>query len=177
MNTETVPQVPNKSAGSKTPLLILVVLVLLVLAAGAYWYFFLRDSAKTSPTTQKTATTSAETTTKTTTTTTEKTAVPETPAVDDTALITKALVTKTGIAADVIDVTVSTKTDKLAKGLVSAKGEETGGGYFLAAKVNNDWVIVFDGQSTPPCSSVNPYSFPASMVPECVDSSGNNVTR
>ena len=172
MDTETVPQVPNKPTSSKTTLLILIIIILLALAAGAYWYFFLREQATTSPTTQKTATTAAKTTTTPTETTTSEPTV-----VDDTALITKALVTKTGIAADVIDVTISTKTDKLAKGLVGAKGEEVGGGYFLAAKVNDNWVIVFDGQSTPPCSSVNPYNFPASMVPECLDASGNIVTR
>ena len=171
MDTETVPQVPNKPTSSKTTLLILIIIILLALAAGAYWYFFLREAATAPPTTQKTATTSAKTTT-----TPVETTTPE-PVADDTALITKALVTKTGIAADVIDVTISTKTDKLAKGLVGAKGEEVGGGYFLAAKVNDNWVIVFDGQSTPPCSSVNPYNFPASMVPECLDASGNIVTR
>lgn len=149
-------------------------LLLLLFALLLYWY--LNPAETFAPTNSTKTSTSSAAEKKVPTESPTQTKTPE-PVVDDTALITKALVVKTGIAADVIDVTVSTKTDKLAKGLVSAKGEETGGGYFLAAKVNGDWVIVFDGQSTPPCSAVNPYNFPASMVPECVDSSDNIVTR
>src|SRR3989304_6788059 len=123
----------QKKPSNKTPLFVLLTLALLVLAAAALWYFILRDQPKTNSVVEKkVATTAAQPTPTTKDTTTSE------PVVDDTALITKALVAKTGIAADVIDVTVSTKTEKLAKGLVSAKGEEVGGGYFLAAKVNDN---------------------------------------
>lgn len=160
-------QIPKK----KNPLIPILLAIIIILIGIVAWVLL---SQKNNPakTTEKVATTSSKTETVA-----PSAATTETPVVDDTALITKALVTKTGIAANIIDVTVSTKTDKLAKGLISAKGEEVGGGYFLAAKVNDGWVIVFDGQSTPPCASINPYNFPASMVPECVDVSGNLVTR
>ena len=40
-------------------------------------------------------------------------------------------------------------------------------GYFLAAKVNGQWVIVADGQGALNCPAIIQYGFPASMVPEC----------
>ena len=166
-------QVVQNQIPKKKNLLVPILIALLIIAVGIIAWLLLSQKSSPTQTTDKLATSSAKTETTSPTVSTPTVA----PVVDDTALITKALVAKTGIAADVIDVTVSTKTDKLAKGLVSAKGEETGGGYFLAAKVNDGWVIVFDGQSTPDCASINPYNFPASMVPECVDSSGNIVTR
>jgi hypothetical protein len=40
-------------------------------------------------------------------------------------------------------------------------------GYFLAAKVDGQWVRVEGGQAAPNCNEVARYRFPASMVPEC----------
>jgi hypothetical protein len=40
-------------------------------------------------------------------------------------------------------------------------------GYFLAAKVDGQWVFVDGGQSAPDCAKVDRYGFPASMVPWC----------
>jgi hypothetical protein len=40
-------------------------------------------------------------------------------------------------------------------------------GYFLAAKVDGQWVRVDGGQKAPDCNAVAEYGFPASMVPEC----------
>lgn len=50
------------------------------------------------------------------------------------------------------------------------------GGYFLAAREGENWVIIYDGQATPECESVAPYDFPTDMVPECLDAVGNLVT-
>ena len=72
---------------------------------------------------------------------------------------------------------VSQKDGAFAKGFVGAKGKEVGGGYFLAVKSSGKWIIAFDGQSTPGCEQVNPYNFPATMVPECLDAGGNLIKR
>jgi len=40
-------------------------------------------------------------------------------------------------------------------------------GYFLAAKVDGQWVFVAGGHSAPNCNDVARYGFPTSMVPEC----------
>lgn len=47
-------------------------------------------------------------------------------------------------------------------------------GYFLAAKVDGQWVFVDGGQSAPDCNAVAQYDFPASMVPGC-PSGGSNM--
>ncbi|MGB5843506.1 MAG: NBR1-Ig-like domain-containing protein [Anaerolineales bacterium] len=44
-------------------------------------------------------------------------------------------------------------------------------GYFLAAKVDGQWLFVDGGHAAPNCNEVAKYGFPASMVPECEFSS------
>ena len=56
-----------------------------------------------------------------------------------------------------------------ARGGVAAND---GGGYFLAAKVDGQWIFVDGGQAAPNCNDVASYSFPASMVPECENLAG-----
>ena len=51
------------------------------------------------------------------------------------------------------------------------------GGYFLAVRVQGEWQIVFAGNGTPYCSMVDLHSFPAYIVPECVDADNNLVYR
>lgn len=164
-SSQEVPAPQKKS--SKTPWVILLTLLLLALAGFAYWYLVMKDSddVENTVTATKVTTSSA------------KTASDSTQKTDDTAAITAALVTKTGTAADVIAVTISSNDGKYVKGTVGAKGEETGSGYFLAVKLNSDWLIVYSGQATPECSSINPHGFPLALVPECLDSNGNLVAR
>ena len=50
------------------------------------------------------------------------------------------------------------------------------GGHFLAAKAaGGTWVIAQDGNGSVMCDAVSSYSFPKSMVPECVDDNGKLV--
>jgi hypothetical protein len=51
------------------------------------------------------------------------------------------------------------------------------GGFFLAAKVDENWLIVHHGQGTPQCSLVDQYKFPTEIVAECVDENYNLVIR
>lgn len=46
-------------------------------------------------------------------------------------------------------------------------------GYFLAAKVDGQWVFVDGGHSAPNCNDVAKYGFPASMVPGCPTGGSN----
>ncbi len=163
------PDAAQKDSQNKKTLLVLFLVFALILIAVLVWMLSLkRPTQESAQTSKKTATTSTQVATKS-----SKTTKPE----DDEALIKKALVAKTGIAENIIDVTVSTKVANFAKGFVGAKGEEVGGGYFLAVKVDGTWIIAFDGQSTPNCTAVDPYNFPASLVPECLNGAGNPVTR
>lgn len=85
--------------------------------------------------------------------------------------IKKAVYEKTGLTSENADVTVSQYTSTFAKGGVKEK-EAVGGAYFIAAKVNNEWICVYDGQSHPTCDQIEPFNFPKEMVSECLD--GNN---
>lgn len=98
------------------------------------------------------------------------------PTTNDSLLIKQALITKTGISEDKIEFSINQNTGTHAKGNVKDK-ESIGGGYWLASKVDGQWIIVYDGQSTPSCSVINPYNFPKSMVSECLNASGTVVVR
>jgi hypothetical protein len=50
-------------------------------------------------------------------------------------------------------------------------------GYFLAVNKNGSWLIVHDGQATPPCKEINSHQFPTDMVPECLNKNNKLVTR
>jgi cytoskeletal protein RodZ len=96
---------------------------------------------------------------------------------DNNTAIRNALMKKTGIAEDNLEVTVAKNTGKYAKGSVRDKNEP-GGAYFLAAKTSSGWVIVYDGQSQPNCQDFTPYpDFPKDLAPECLDTTGKVVKR
>ncbi len=148
--------------------------------AGIYWFLVVNktteDSDLTGPVpkvTTKTATESAKEATKSATPSSKKAEETE----SDAVLLKKVVSEKTGISMDIIIVDVEKNTGKHATGLVTAKGEMMGGGYWLALKTDGKWSVVFDGQSTPECTLVDPSGFPVNMVPECVDVNGNVVTR
>lgn len=92
--------------------------------------------------------------------------------VPDEDLIKIALAKKYSLSLDQISVIFKEVDSTHAAGTVSFSGE---GGWFLAAKVNNDWTIVQDGNGIVSCDAVSPYSFPVSMVPECVDTHGQLI--
>ncbi len=49
--------------------------------------------------------------------------------------------------------------------------DEIAGAYVLAAKVNEAWKIVFDGNGNFTCDVVNVVDFPVTLAPECWDDS------
>jgi len=97
---------------------------------------------------------------------------------NDTKLIAQALVKKDGINLNEMNVVVREDTGKFASGGINPKEPGVGGGYFFAAKTDSGWHIVASGNGIITCAEVTPYpDFPKSMIPECVDSSGNLVRR
>lgn len=67
-----------------------------------------------------------------------------------------------------VDVNISENTGTHAIGGVRFAGE-MGGAMWLAYNNGEEWIITYDGHGTIPCSAVDPYDFPADMVPECWD--------
>lgn len=113
------------------------------------------------------------------TSTPEPQASPSAQAVDETAILTAAV--KTGLVAEHgpdaanMTITVSKIQGNFAQGGASEQG---GGAMWLAAKVNGTWKLAWDGNGTISCTSVDPYNFPTSMVPECWnDATGKLITR
>jgi hypothetical protein len=84
--------------------------------------------------------------------------------------IALALEQKLGQPAEQLGVVINTMDGEHATGGVS-------NGYFLAAKQGESWVIVYDGQATPPCIDIEQYRFPVEMVPECLDEANLIVMR
>jgi len=76
-----------------------------------------------------------------------------------------------------LDVGITDLRTGFAKGNVKEKAALAGGGYFIAAKTDGEWVVVYGGQAHPTCDEISPYSFPADMVPECLDNLGNVISR
>lgn len=95
----------------------------------------------------------------------------ETDQLDDDALaLRRALAARFGVSPDEIAFVITEQTEEHATGGVP-------GGYFLAAREEGTWVIVYDGQATPSCTEIAPYNFPVDMVPECLDGENNLVVR
>lgn len=93
-----------------------------------------------------------------------------TPVPSDEQQIAAALAEKFGQSADQLGITVNTISGDHATGGIS-------NGYFLAAREEGSWVIVYDGQATPPCVDIEQYRFPVEMVPECLDAGSQLVVR
>ncbi len=91
-------------------------------------------------------------------------------AADDTTAIGLALSKRLDIPFDELGFLLSENTGSYARGILPE-------GYFLAARDESGWVIVYDGQATPTCADIDPFEFPADLVSECLDANGNPVAR
>lgn len=95
--------------------------------------------------------------------------------IDETSAIVSAvragLVIEHGQDAASMNISVSKIEGGYAQGGATASG---GGGAWFAAKVNGNWVLVWDGNGQINCSNLTRYpNFPTDMIPEC----WNETTR
>jgi len=77
---------------------------------------------------------------------------------------------------DDILVTISKREGNYLVGGVKFAGEETEA-YILAAKVNESWKIIFDGNGMWTCDIVDVVDFPSTLVPECLDENTMEVVN
>lgn len=89
---------------------------------------------------------------------------------NDEAAILATLAERFGTSPGELPVTITQMTENHALGSIE-------NGYFLAAKQNGQWLIVYDGQATPPCREVDFYQFPPGMVPECLGADNQLIVR
>lgn len=69
--------------------------------------------------------------------------------------------------AETISVKVTQETENHARGSISFEPGAAGGN-FLAAKIDGNWQIVFDGNGQIPCS-LSQYDFPGEMLADCAE--------
>lgn len=82
-------------------------------------------------------------------------------------IIKELLIAKHGANANSLNVTVSGNSGVYAKGGASGEG---GGGIWFAAKVNNEWKLIWDGNGIILCSDIDKYpDFPTEFLSECFD--------
>ena len=67
-----------------------------------------------------------------------------------------------------ISVNINNQTSDHARGSVSFE-EGMAGGNWLAAKVDGQWQLVFDGNGVIPCSLKTDYGFPDEMLTDCAE--------
>lgn len=77
--------------------------------------------------------------------------------------------------ADQVILSISQQTNNHVRGTVQFSGEMSGA-MFLAARENNIWKIVFDGNGVYTCQAVEPYNFPAAMVEDCYEEKSESTT-
>ena len=67
-----------------------------------------------------------------------------------------------------VTVTISKETETHARGMVEmAPGGSENSGLFLAAKVDGQWELAFDGQGAISCGDMEKYGFPQDMISDC----------
>ena len=98
------------------------------------------------------------------------------PTQDETDLIKAAIYALTGLDEVKAEVIIDQNTGIHAKGGIREYGA-VGCAYWIAAKPDSEWIGVYAGQAHPTCNEIASYDFPTDMVPECMDSSGNVVSR
>jgi hypothetical protein len=94
-----------------------------------------------------------------------------TPALSDSEQIKAALVEKNQWNSEDVAVDITKNDGTYAKGLVSSTiTPHVGGGLVFAAKVNENWQIVWDGNGMILCSDLTDYpNFPKDYIPACFD--------
>lgn len=159
-------------SSDKWKLAFLFLLALIIVAANIWTWYFFAKSKSSSDTSEivktQTATYPANPL--------SPTGIPPSPITDETAAIKKAMAEKLGKNENSLDINISKNTGQYAKGTVKEKAE-TGGGYFLSVKKGGKWIIVYDGQSQPPCKDMEAYNFPKDLAPECLSDKGQVVKR
>ena len=79
--------------------------------------------------------------------------------------IREALAIKHNKKVSQTEITITQETENHARGnVVFQPGGSENSGMFLAAKINNEWQIVFDGNGSIACEDLEDYSFPETMI-------------
>ncbi len=161
----------KKEAFLQIFLVVTAVVLLLVAGAGLFWLYQNKVAIKP----EEVSTTATPTEIETP----SPTSIPFTPTeaeeeVSDLEQISQALADRHSKPVEDANVTIQDNDGEYAKGGVVFEGE-IGGGWWLAAKVDGEWIIVADGNGSVLCADIEGYDFPTSMVPECWDEATSTI--
>ncbi len=96
----------------------------------------------------------------------------------DEEMIKEALVTKHNWETEEVKISIAKNDGQYATGGVGSKTPQGGGGIWFAARVDDTWQIVWDGNGAIVCEDLADYpDFPVDLIPECYDSSINKTVR
>jgi hypothetical protein len=92
------------------------------------------------------------------------------------AAVRAGLVAEHGAGAAGMTITISKIEGDYSQGMANDTG---GGGLWFAAKTENDWKLVWDGNGIINCTDINAYpGFPRDIIPQCFDkATGKMVDR
>lgn len=181
--TNPVPQIPNQNSDAwKVGFFVLLIIILLILASvGFYFYFQPKiQIAPSQPSPLVSVIPSVQPSPSL-----QASVVPSlTPSImpspqnqqTDIDSMKQAMAKKHNKQVSEVELTVSKNDGQFAQGSVRFAGE-MGGGWFLAAKTANGWVIVQDGNGVISCQTIAPYNFPVSIVPECFDDAAGKIVK
>ena len=96
--------------------------------------------------------------------------------VDETELIKEAVYRFTHLDVATAEIQINRNTGQQATGTIK-EYDAVGGAYWLAAKTDSGWIGVYAGQAQPECTKIEAYDFPVDMVAECLNTSGQVITR
>ncbi|MBD3282489.1 MAG: hypothetical protein GF387_02670, partial [Candidatus Portnoybacteria bacterium] len=69
-----------------------------------------------------------------------------------------------------ISLSIEEEAENHVRGSIRFESNSGAGGIFLAAKVNGEWRLVFDGNGAIPCEELERYNFPEKMKEDCAES-------
>lgn len=155
----------------------IIFFLLIVVGAGGFYvgnkYRLVPTSTPLTPVMSTTPAGSSQMSPQATTSPTAKPTVDESETIK--AAVMAALVAEHGSGAQSLTIIVSKIIGAYAQGGASESG---GGAMWLAAKVNGQWKLVWDGNGTISCTSLAPYpEYPVSLAPECWNEQSQTIKK
>jgi len=156
---------------------IILVVILIIAVAGLIAYAgYLAGFNKS----QQTKATASSTPTAIQTVSLQNTVTPKTSTTataSDESLIKQKMAEKFDTDASRVSIEFTNKDDNYALGTAGIEGE-MGGGWFVAAKQDGEWLIIADGNGVIECAVLEEYDVPNTIVAECFNTAtGENITR
>jgi LAS superfamily LD-carboxypeptidase LdcB len=85
---------------------------------------------------------------------------------DELTMLQDLFAQKLGQTKENINIQIAREDNTHIKGIVAVENDYEG--IFLAARVDGEWSIVWDGKGKYTCASIKSYNFPGAMIDDCL---------